>query len=1035
MEVVSNYIFEKPRVYASFRLCLYDTASKGATGAIKGSYPSQFELQTARPQGPAGDFYLVGPDLYSFDPGTNSWKNIGPIVGPPGPAGGTGADIPVTIGPNGNFFANGQDTGMPSRGMTGPTGPTGTYVGGYPSLTALQTARPTGNPGEFYLVNKRAYGFDPITNSWKDVGPMGGPTGPTGPATGTGAMPPITIGTNGNWIVGDSDTGVPAKGATGEAGAVGAIMGAYPSQAQLQAAQPNGPQGVYYLVGQDLYGYNPDTASWFRIGPIGGPTGPTGTAGKITQMSVGTNGNWVIDGVATNFPAKGATGPKGATGVIKDSYSTLFTLQRVKPNGPPGEFYLIDRYLYAFDPSANLWKNVGPLFGPTGPTGPTGANADVTIGTNGNWFINGQDTRTPARGATGEPGPTSPLSIAPDGNWVTNGSNTGVPARGPTGAQGPLGATGTVAITVGTNGDWYVDGRDTGVPAKGPTGPGSEVRQGENGNWFINNHDSGVPYRGVTGPTGPTASVDISPRGTWTIDGADTKEPARGATGATGATPKVTIGANGDWFINGKDTNVYAKGATGATGAPGPTGATGDTPPITVGANGNWVIDGADTGVPKRGPTGPTGTSPVAVVGPNGNWTIGGKDTTVPAKGPTGPTGATGARPIPPKIEIGTNGNWFIDGRDTGVPSRGPTGPAGPGGSTGSVVVGPNGNWTVGDKDTGVPAKGPTGPTGPNPKLEIGPNGNWVIDGKDTNVPARGPTGPEGFKPTVIIGPDGTWIINRTDTGVPARGATGATGNTGPNGPAGATGTVAIGYNGNWFFNNIDTGIPARGATGATGTAGATGATGPTGPAGWDAGPGAPGNKGPQGPPGPTGTGIISQNFPPSTASFSSMERGRYVDGSVVDGKVMPLRVQNLNTNPAAYKLNDDGTVTVNQTGEYLISGKVQSYNKNDINADTYAIQVDGSNYKHIPDSTKTFTTYRGDNNETGITTVFHLNAGQKISLAQITTPRTYGGGLLGGLYALQGRGSGKGGADLTTAPGGNPVQTPSLGLTITRVG
>ena len=163
------------------------------------------------------------------------------------------------------------------------------------------------------------------------------------------------------------------------------------------------------------------------------------------------------------------------------------------------------------------------------------------------------------------------------------------------------------------------------------------------------------------------------------------------------------------------------------------------------------------------------------------------------------------------------------------------------------------------------------------------------------------------------------------------------------------------------------------------------------------------------------------------------MERGYYVDGSVVNGKVMPLRVQNHTTNPGAFTLNGDGTVTINQSGVYLVSGKVQSYNKNDINSDTYAIQTDGSNYKG-PEVTKTFTTYRGDNNEVGITTVMPLNAGQKISISQITTPRTYGGGLLGGIYALQGSGSGKGGASLTTAPGGNSVPTPTLGLAITRI-
>jgi hypothetical protein len=191
----------------------------------------------------------------------------------------------------------------------------------------------------------------------------------------------------------------------------------------------------------------------------------------------------------------------------------------------------------------------------------------------------------------------------------------------------------------------------------------------------------------------------------------------------------------------------------------------------------------------------------------------------------------------------------------------------------------------------------------------------------------------------------------------------------------------------------------------------------------------------------------MNTSFLPSSAAFSSMDRGYYVDGTVRDGKIMPLRVQNHTTNPSAYTLNNDGTVTINQSGDYLISAKVQSYDKNDINADTYALQLNGSNYNATPDVTKSFTTYRGDNNEVGLTTVMHINADQKLSISQITTPRTYGGlggggllgggllggGLLGGM--IGGRGSGKGGATLTTAPGGNPTPTPTLGLAITRVG
>ncbi len=152
--------------------------------------------------------------------------------------------------------------------VTAATGATGTFVGSFPSAAALQAAQPPGNPGEHYLVERDVYGFDAKTGGWKRIGPLGGPTGATGPTGADGTMPAITVGPTGNWLVDGADTAKPAQGADGAPGVVGAIAGPFPSQAELQAARPSGPAGVYYLVGSDLYGYDPITEAWFNIGPI-----------------------------------------------------------------------------------------------------------------------------------------------------------------------------------------------------------------------------------------------------------------------------------------------------------------------------------------------------------------------------------------------------------------------------------------------------------------------------------------------------------------------------------------------------------------------------------------------------------------------------------------------------------------------------------------------------------------------------------------------------------------------------------------------
>ena len=69
----------------------------------------------------------------------------------------------------------------------------------------------------------------------------------------------------------------------------------------------------------------------------------------------------------------------------------------------------------------------------------------ITIGENGNWFINGEDTGKPSQGENGE-----------------NGTD---------GADGTDGVDGqTPTIEIGSNGNWYINGTDTGVRAEGTNG-------------------------------------------------------------------------------------------------------------------------------------------------------------------------------------------------------------------------------------------------------------------------------------------------------------------------------------------------------------------------------------------------------------------------------------------------------------------------------------------------------------------------------------------------------------------------------------
>ena len=241
------------------------------------------------PQGPKGDTGAQGP---KGDTGAKG------ATGSQGPAGTT-----PTIGSNGNWYLGSSDTGKPSRGATGAQGPQG----------------PKGDTG--------AQGPKGDTGARGPQGPQGekGDTGATGArgATGPAGTTP-TIGSNGNWYLGSSDTGKPSRGATGAQG-------------------PQGPKGD-----TGAQGPKGDTGAQGPKGDTGatGARGATGPAG--TTPTIGSNGNWYLGSSDTGKPSRGATGPQGPKG-------------NTGAQGPKG------------DTGAQGPKGDTGARGPQGPQGPAGS--------------------------------------------------------------------------------------------------------------------------------------------------------------------------------------------------------------------------------------------------------------------------------------------------------------------------------------------------------------------------------------------------------------------------------------------------------------------------------------------------------------------------------------------------------------------------------------------------------------------------------------------------------------------------------------
>jgi len=239
------------------------TGSTGPAGSgvsVLGYYATLLLLQADNPTGNIGDAYVVVNNLYAWSDLNQEWFDAGIFIGDPGPTGpvgiqGDSVTGPTGVdGPTGPTGPSGGPTGATgSQGPTGPTGITGpqgtgvTILGSYATLGALQTAYPSGNPGDGYLVAGNLYVWSSSTSDWVNVGNIQGPTGSQGPTGPTGPR----------GLIGDS--GLSITGPTGPTGAV-----------STQPSTVTGPSG---------------------------PLGPTGASGVISVTGPITNSGTSISAI------------------------------------------------------------------------------------------------------------------------------------------------------------------------------------------------------------------------------------------------------------------------------------------------------------------------------------------------------------------------------------------------------------------------------------------------------------------------------------------------------------------------------------------------------------------------------------------------------------------------------------------------------------------------------------------------------------------------------------------------------------------
>ena len=328
------------------------------------------------------------------------------------------------------------------------------------------------------------------------------------------------IGSNGNWWVGGTDTGVKAAGDDGKPG----------------------KDGETPYIGENGNWWIGFTDTKVKAAGTDGKDGEKGEDGETPY--IGENGNWWIGETDTGVKAVGTDGADGTNGA--------------------------DGLTPSIGENGNWWigeTDTGvKAAGTDGTNGTNGADGlTPSIGENGNWWIGTTDTGVKAAGTDGTNGTNGADGLTPsigeNGNWWIGTTDTGVKAAATDGADGKDGADGTNGVDgrtpqlkIGDDNLWYVS-YDNGqnwesLNVKATGEMGATGAKGEQG------------IQGVQGEKG-----DKGDQGEQGIQGVQGEKGDAGADGASGQ--NGTNGINGKNGVNGQDGQNGQDGKDGQDGAAG----------------------------------------------------------------------------------------------------------------------------------------------------------------------------------------------------------------------------------------------------------------------------------------------------------------------------------------------------------------------------------------------------------------------------------------------------------------------------------
>ena len=343
------------------------------------------------------------------------------------------------------------------------------------------------------------------------------------------------IGSNGNWWVGGTDTGVKAAGDDGKPG----------------------KNGETPYIGENGNWWIGFTDTKVKAAGTDGKDGEKGENGETPY--IGENGNWWIGEADTGVKAAGTDGADGTNGA--------------------------DGLTPSIGENGNWWIGTTDTgvkaAGTDGTNGTNGADGlTPSIGENGNWWIGETDTGVKAAGTDGTNGTNGADGLTPsigeNGNWWIGTTDTGVKAAATDGADGKDGADGTNGVDgrtpqlkIGDDNLWYVS-YDNGqnweslnVKATGEMGAtGAKGEQGIQGVQGEKGDKGDQGEQGIQGVQGEKGD-----QGEQGIQGVQGEKGDAGADGASGQ--NGTNGINGKNGVNGQDGQNGQDGKDGQDGAAG----------------------------------------------------------------------------------------------------------------------------------------------------------------------------------------------------------------------------------------------------------------------------------------------------------------------------------------------------------------------------------------------------------------------------------------------------------------------------------